>query len=395
MWDSLQPGTYYVVVTSLDEAPGTYRLVTTPIVDTTATANAQPIPLGGFRNAMIDPFADVDWFTFTLAEQTGVIVHGSSAIDGEIHDAAGEPVADLESFGLPPSGFLHKATLAPGQYYIRTTITPGRLFPALYTVRLLEAAEPGSTLAAALPLTPYEPAVGTIDPSNDVDYLRIEVDGTLHARLRAVGAAIDIVGELLDSNGNTVGDAVLYENTFEYGGPVGFMLLDELGDGTHYVKVTGSSNQPTGAATGSYAVVLSEDLDYTAFIDSCTQITTSFSDPLYGCQWHLDNSGQQEGTPGEGGGCHSAVMLRSLAVRLTVGSPGTVEGTAEPGADHAPVPTSLTAATRTSWERPSVSPERTASVEVSVWDRSCQPPLFERVVRYCTSNPVSGESTIV
>ena len=299
VWDSLKPGTHYVKVTSFDGSTGHYRLVATAIVDTTGPGNAQPIPLAGIRHAMIDPVGDVDWFTFTLAEQAGVIVRGSYFVDGEIRDAADQPVADFESFGLPASGFLHKATLAAGQYYIRTTITPGRLFPALYTVRLSEAAEPGSTLATALALTPYVPAVGTIDPSNDADYFRIDVDGTLQARVLAVGADIDIAGELLDSSGAAVGDAVLFEDTFEFGGPTGFTLLDELGAGTHYIKVTGSPNQPTGAATGSYAVVLSEDLDYTELIDGCTQIATSFSDPLYGCQWHLDNSGQKKGTPGE------------------------------------------------------------------------------------------------
>ena len=28
------------------------------------------------------------------------------------------------------------------------------------------------------------------------------------------------------------------------------------------------------------------------FLDSCEAITTSFDDPLYGCQWHLNNTGQ-------------------------------------------------------------------------------------------------------
>ena len=72
--------------------------------------------------------------------------------------------------------------------------------------------------------------------------------------------------------------------------------------GTHYLKVTrlpGSS----GPATGRYGLRMYEDYVYGEFFDGCTALTASLadplSDPLSGCQWHLDNTGQLGGTPGE------------------------------------------------------------------------------------------------
>ena len=238
IWDSLPAGTYYVKVTSHDEATGDYVLKTTTIPDSTSRSNAQTLPLGDFGNGMIDPAGgDDDWFTFTLTEQTGVIVRGSGRIEGEILDSAGDPITGFESFDLPSSSFVHLAGLPAGTYYIRVRQdTFQRLGP--YTLYTQEASEPGSTLAGALPLEFYFAAAGTIDSATDTDYLRIDVDEDTHVRLWAVGAEVDIAGQMLDSSGAAVSNAVLYEDTFESGGPVGFTLHDELRAGTHYIKVT-------------------------------------------------------------------------------------------------------------------------------------------------------------
>ena len=195
---------------------------------------------------------DVDWFTFTLTQQTTVIVRGSSRIDGEILDSSGNSIADFESFELPASGFVHLADLAAGKYYIE--VKPASVFlDGLYSLYLLEAAEPGSTRADAVPLDFYRVAAGTISPTGDTDCFRIDVDETTHARLWAVGADVDgpdvdITGELQDSGGNTVSSAVVYETSFGTGGPLGFVLLHELIAGTHYLKVT-RNTAGAGSAT--------------------------------------------------------------------------------------------------------------------------------------------------
>ena len=305
IWDSLTAGTYYVKVTSYGGATGDYILFTRPIADSTSRSNAQSISLGDQRNGLIDPLGDVDWFTFTLTQQTTVIVRGSSRIDGEILNSSGNSIDDFESVDLPASGFVHLADLAAGKYYIE--VKPASVFlDGLYSLYLLEAAEPGSTRADAVPLDFYRVAAGTIDPTGDTDYFRIDVDETTHARLWAIGADVDgpdvdITGELQDRGGNTVSSAVVYETSFGTGGPLGFVLLHELSAGTHYLKVT-RNTAGAGSATGPYAVLLSEDVLYAEFVERCESIpvsNASINDALYGCQWHLNNEGQRKGADGE------------------------------------------------------------------------------------------------
>ena len=305
IWDSLTAGTYYIKVTSYNEATGAYVLFTRAIADSTSRSNAQSISLDGARTGLIDPLGDVDWFTFTLTQQTTVIVRGSSRIEGEILNSSGNSIDDFEPFDLPASGFVHLADLAAGKYYIE--VKPAAVFLyGLYWLYVLEATEPGSTRADALPLTIYRAAVGTIDPTTDTNYFRIDLDETTHVRLWAIGADVDgedldVTGELLDSDGNTVSGAVVYETSFGSGGPLGFVLLHELSAGTHYIKVTRNTGG-TGLTTGSYAVLLTEDVLYADFVARCESIpvsNTSIKDALYGCQWHLNNEGQRKGADGE------------------------------------------------------------------------------------------------
>ena len=295
VWHSLPSGTYYVKVTSHNEATGSYVLVTRPIADSTGRGNAQAMALGDHRNGLIDPSGETDWFTFTLVEQTDVVLRGSSQVDGELQDSSGQVVSGIVSFDLPSAGFAYLATLAPGKYYIE--VTPWSQWSiGLYSVYVLEATEPGSTLATALPLRLSRIAAGTIDPNDDTDYFLIQLDETTHVRLSARGEEVRVHGELLDDSGNTVSDAVLHP---VFTGPVGFQLLDELAAGTHYIKVTGSLNPGTGPDTGPYAVLMFEDVLYADFVDRCALVTTTLSDALSGCQWHLINSGQRKGTEDE------------------------------------------------------------------------------------------------
>ena len=305
IWDSLTAGTYYVKVTSYGEATGDYVLKTTPIPDSTSRSNARTISLGGFRNGLIDPLFDTDWFTFTLTQQTRVIIRGSSRVEGELLDSRGQSIDDFESFELPGSGFVHLADLAPGKYYIE--VKAASLFlDGLYSLYVLEATEPGSTLDDAVPLTLYRAAVGTIDPTTDTDYFSIDLDDTTHVRLWAIGADadgadVDITGQLLDSNGISVSGADVYETSFGTSGPLGFALLHELGTARHYIKVTRNTGG-TGASTGPYAMLLTRDVLYAELLERCEAVpvsNTAINDALYGCQWHLNNEGQRKGTAGE------------------------------------------------------------------------------------------------
>ena len=302
LWGSLQAGTYYVKVTSSGGATGSYVLGTTTVADSTQRSDAQEVEVGGFGWGIIDPaFSDRDWFRITLTARTTLLVHstGPAQTWGDLLLSGSGEVTGTEEFPLGGNRFFVRVTLNAGTYYVRVGGFPAET--GAYALHVNRGAEPGSTTAAAEPLVPLFPKAGTINSADDVDYFRIELAEATHVLLTASGAAVPIAGELLDSDGNPV-DTLLKESKYTTSAPVGFTLRDRLDAGTYYLKVTrlpGSS----GPASGRYGLRLAEEYHYGRFIDECTALTASLSDPLSdplsGCQWHLENTGQLGGTAGE------------------------------------------------------------------------------------------------
>jgi len=67
---------------------------------------------------------------------------------------------------------------------------------------------------------------------------------------------------------------------------ISFSVWGKLEAGTYHLRVSSS-----GSSTGMYLLdpIASP---YNQVVEDCTAITTTQSDPLYGCQWHLKNTGQ-------------------------------------------------------------------------------------------------------
>ena len=302
LWGSLQAGTYYVTVTGGDGATGAYVLETTTVADSTARSDAQDIEVGGFARGIIDPeTTDSDWFRITLTGHTILLVYttGPAHTSGDLWLSGAERPPNVERFPLGGNRFFVRANLSPGTYYVEVD---GYLdATGAYTLYVNRAAEPGSSTEAAEPLVPLFPKAGTISPADDVDYFRIEFAEATHVLLVATGSAVAIAGELLDADANPVG-ANIFESKYTISAPAGFTLRDRLGAGTYYLKVTRLPGS-TGPSVGRYALRMEEDYVYGEFFDGCTALTASLSDPLSdplsGCQWHLDNTGQLGGTPGE------------------------------------------------------------------------------------------------
>ena len=302
LWGSLQAGTYYVTVTGGDGATGSYVLETTTVADSTAQSDAQDIEVGGFARGIIDPaFSDEDWFRITVTGHTILLVHttGPARTWGDLWQSGSRRALNVDIFPLGGNRFFVRANLSPGTYYAE--VGGSGDVTGAYTLHVNRAAEPGSSIAAAQPLIPLFPKAGTISPADDVDYFRIELAKATHVVLGASGSAVPIAGELLDADGNPV-DANIAEARWTPSAPAGFLLRDRLGAGTYYLKVTRRPGSP-GPATGRYGLRLYEDYVYGQFFDGCTALTASLedplSDPLSGCQWHLENTGQLGGTPGE------------------------------------------------------------------------------------------------
>ena len=68
-----------------------------------------------------------------------------------------------------------------------------------------------------------------------------------------------------------------------------------LAAGTHYFRISAYQPDPH---LRPYVLRLRESTEYAEFIDGCADITPDSIDPLHGCQWHLHNDEDNEGTPG-------------------------------------------------------------------------------------------------
>ncbi len=98
-----------------------------------------------------------------------------------------------------------------------------------------------------------------------------------------VSGDLGISGELLDSNNLPAPlNSIHFDDKFIFQGT--------LAAGTYYLKVTGKDD----AETGRYTVRAIREGTYTYFENRCSNISrnSGINDPLYGCQWHLNNDEQ-------------------------------------------------------------------------------------------------------
>ena len=298
IWATLEAGTYYIKVTSFNQATGAYVLRIRGLPDSTGLSDARPIEVGSFENGIIDPYGDEDYFKIELSEETGLIIYMTGDIGdsyGELLNNSGtEIVSNDDGFMLPDYyAFLIRAKLSAGTYFIKvkSIISDD---DGIYSLYVDTFDEPGSATADAQILSYGEYHAGRIDPSTDVDYFRLDLSEATYVFVHAVSATVQIDGSLLDDSSNEV-QATQYEVAGGTNDAWVYAVRDRLDAGTYYIKIARSG----GADTGSYTIIALTESGYPRFVSNCEGISTSYNDPLYGCQWHLNNTGQRGGTSGE------------------------------------------------------------------------------------------------
>ena len=296
---TLGAGTYYlqVMLYHVGATPGPYVVWARTVADTTGISDAEEVEVGGFRNGLIDPERDEDYFKFTLTTERDLLLYTAGSVTdtvGELLESNGSTLArNYDGFVLRrPRQFLIRRKLAAGTYYVKVRAY-SEVGPYSFHVETVTT-EPGSAIADALPLGFGELGAGRIDPSSDADYFKIELSGATHVFARAVSNTVDIDGALLDDMGEAVATN-LFEQDFPFDGPMGFTLSDRLDAGTHYIKITRSG----GDNTGGYVIRMFEDVFMNEAVADCSALTAPFSDPLSGCQWNLKNTGQLGGASGQ------------------------------------------------------------------------------------------------
>ena len=130
---------------------------------------------------------------------------------------------------------------------------------------------------------------GRVDSANGLDYFSVTVDQPTHVAFQVVSDEIETEGAFFGTDRKKVESYI--SDTDYLPGALGFVLHAELEAGTSYIRVGGESR----TTVGTYAIRAMVDTAYSDFLSTCADITTDYDDPLYGCQWHLSNTGQDTG----------------------------------------------------------------------------------------------------
>ena len=293
LWQRLQSGTYYIKVTGYGPTDQPYVLRVREFTDTTSRSNAATLNLNGSASGTIDPEDDADYFKLELSETTEVAIRASGFPDtvGELQNSSGTVIASNDDGYLPggTGNFLVRENLDAGVYYVKVS-SFAEFSDGPYTVYATAISEPGSSTAYAQPLTLGGTAGGNIAPAGDEDYFSLTLEETTYVSIGGVSQVTNISGALTDENNlpAPVNSFHLHES---------FIFQGRMDAGTYYLKVTGED----GTDTGRYTVRATEDVDYKSFVDRCSNISSSssISDPLYGCQWHLNNDDQFPNSAGQ------------------------------------------------------------------------------------------------
>ncbi|MCY4616748.1 MAG: cadherin domain-containing protein [Chloroflexi bacterium] len=293
--EELTAGTYYVRVSSYeDRATGSYRIHAQTVTDPGSTAaTAATVTLDSATPGHIGSSSDEDYFKLVLDATTDVWVmaFGKLGTEGELLDSGESRLtsADDSRFFGNSKGFMLRRSLGAGTYYIKVS-GDGATDTGPYTLHVRTAAEPGSTTATAVPLTLEVAEVGRISSGSDQDFFSLTMAEDTYVYIEALtfGSALPLTPAILDSMGTEVSMHIVSQSTYSGHGRSyrSFSVWGKLEAGTYHLRVSSS-----GGSTGMYLLdpVASP---YNQVVEDCTAITTTQSDPLYGCQWHLKNTGQ-------------------------------------------------------------------------------------------------------
>ena len=210
--------------------------------NTRAAATGLPldVPLGGD----IDGAGDLDYFEFTLSEETAVslFTRGDLNTVGTLYDGNGNLVGSNDDSPLHDEerNFLIVRPLGAGTYYLEVA-PAASTDTGVYVVHARPLADTTGTDDA------QEVEVGSsdyalIEPEQDEDYFKFTLDAETDVILRTGPPVTDTVGELLDDGGASLATS---DNGFVPGSEHQFLFRRKLGAGTYYVKVS-ASHEATG-----------------------------------------------------------------------------------------------------------------------------------------------------
>ena len=265
--------------------------------------SATPLPLGSSLSGRIDLGNDVDVFKLDLSGRSGttdVWIYTTGTTDdfdawGTLHDSFGRTLIYNDDALISPNSFdFHlRRKLSSGIYYVGVRSIDDATGD--YTLHAEAVTDPGSTIGTATRLNIDTLTAGSIDTASDADYFRIDLDTNTNLILYGRGLILrnrsgDLLplepfeGKVFDATNSPVS-----VNVFS-AGLLGFTIRDDFGPGTYYIRVTTPPDADSYPVP--YTIHSLEDNAYTNFINNCENAArpSQIDDPLYGCQWHLNNA---------------------------------------------------------------------------------------------------------
>ena len=271
---------------------------------------ATQVPFGGSVEGRIDPAYDVDFFYFDISDQSGPVdvwVYTTGELDsfGWLYDKDLDLIARNDDSYIESRlrSFHVRAVLEPDYYFIAVR-SFGRLFVGDYTLHVEPVVNPSNLMDSPTELDLDSPTPGRIDSRSETHFFELEFSEQTSLYLGAMNPAQQYRGgfffapldaTILDAEGSEV--SVNIEPEF-IRSPLGitrfgFLIEDDFDPGTYYLQLTTPADNFETTYPVFYTIDAFEDATYPGFIEFCTDRTqaldnSSIADPLYACQWHLD-----------------------------------------------------------------------------------------------------------
>ncbi len=320
---TVEAGAYYLTVSHALGGTGSYLLQAELQAETRVASQSRTAPDPNDATVIeLDSYGEGTFhrsngavqgsimFRFTLEEATEVWMHASHSTlipgpNGELMTDQGVRIDYNESsyHWSTPSQFGMRQSLAAGTYFIRVTRHWSSDFGS-FRVYVRTVTEPGSTAATATPLPFHTIKTGRIASATDQDFFQLTLDSRRNVLILATAYEENTPLDIKVFDGDTQLDLFTAEQAHHssfYRTIAGF-VQDWLDAGTYTIRVSA----PEGSAGAAYIIESTPDDRYAAEVTKCLQKSMQDNaqsvgesvDPLSGCQWHLNNTGQYGAGPG-------------------------------------------------------------------------------------------------
>ena len=262
----------------------------------------------------IDPATDIDFFVFDLSDQPGptdVWIYTTGDLDslGGLFDSNLDLlwVNDDSRVDGRFRAFQIRAILEPDYYFVLVRSWRS-LSVGDYTLHIEPVVNPSDSSDTPTQLELSVPIPGRFDARRETHHFRFDITEQTNVFMRAETPIIrdgdrkffpfmPLDPTILDADGAEVSVNIyaLVVRIISTGDRFrfGFIIQDDFAPGSYTLELTTPADDYETTYPGFYTIQAFEDVVHNEFIENCEGLTEaiddpSVADPLYACQWHLD-----------------------------------------------------------------------------------------------------------